>query len=153
MLFRSKSSHLREILCNSPNSLCLFTNLFWLYFCLKFQRQSYHELKTEYKREIKRSYTKLFYELHELNNTERLEGNKIIANRLKKLPIIYAWAIIKKIFDVFKKSIAEFNRKFVSKCCQVVTFELQGLCVSDAFTSKELYTLLCDPFFFEIFPE
>jgi hypothetical protein len=142
----AKNSQFKEVICRSVHSLSLFNNLFWLYFCLKFQRQSYNELRSQYKQKIKQSYSELFYSLHNQNN-------KKTHTWLRKLPMIYSWAIIKKIVDTFKRSSAEFDRKLVTKCCQVVTFELQGLCVSETFCIKELNIMINDPYLFEFFPE
>ena len=142
----AKNSQFKEIICRSEHSLSLFTNLFWLYFCLKFQRQSYNELRSQYKRKIKQSHSELFYSIDNQNS-------KRTHIRLRKLPMIYSWALIKKFIDTFKKSSAEFDRKFVIKCCQVVTFELQGLYVSEAFCIKGLSLMINDPHLFEFFPE
>eukprot|EP01022_Parablepharisma_sp_SALTPOND_P033191 TRINITY_DN88280_c0_g1_i1.p1 TRINITY_DN88280_c0_g1~~TRINITY_DN88280_c0_g1_i1.p1 ORF type:complete len:629 (+),score=81.13 TRINITY_DN88280_c0_g1_i1:47-1888(+) len=145
-------SDLQEILCNSPHSCEVFTNLFWLYFCLRFQRQAYLEFKREYKREIKDNYTALFYSLHQIKDEDKVFEKDIIRSRLRRIPIIYAWAIVKKFCSMFKKSIGEFTGKFVAKCCQVVFFELQGLCVTESFVINELKCLICDPLLYDIFP-
>ncbi len=77
---------------------------------------------------------------------------EIVANRLRRVPLIYAWAVVKKFYTAFKKSIAEFTPKFVAKCCQVAVYELQGLCVTEAFVIRELKCLVGDPLLFEIYP-
>ncbi len=41
----AKFADLKDIMCNSPSSTNVFVNLFWLFFCLKFQRNAYLALK------------------------------------------------------------------------------------------------------------
>jgi len=135
-----KDYPLKEILCKSHYSHDLFINLFWLYFYLQFHKQSYLDLRTIYKQKIKQNYAELFY------TSTKSTG-------LRKVPFIYSWAIIRKAFITFKRSVAEFNKKFVIKCCQIVIFELQGLSVSELFIIEELNSLINDPLLFEIIPE
>jgi len=148
----AKLADLKQILGTSKQAGEIFTNLFWMYFCLKFQRQAYVELKREYKRVISEHYATLFYSLQQVDKKEKDYEKEVIRGRLRRIPIIFAWAIIRKFHTTFKKSIVEYNAKFVTKCCQVVMFELQGLCVTEAFVISELGCLIHDPILYDTFP-
>ena len=76
-----------------------------------------------------------------------------VSSKLKRLPIIYSWAIIKAFHEIFNKSIMEFTSKFVSKCCQITIYELTGICVTESYVRHELKLNIQDPLLFSTFPE
>ena len=86
----SEVEYLKEVLSESECSKELFTNLFWLYFSLRFQRKSYNELKKEYKRNINKNYKSLFLLLHKIDENEKEFEKQIVSARIKKIPVIYA---------------------------------------------------------------
>ena len=68
------------------------------------------------------------------------------------MPFIYAWTIVQRFHTLFAKSVAEYSVKFISKCCQIVIFELWGLYVSEAFVLHQLQCYIRDRLLFEYFP-
>ncbi len=148
-----KFKDLKEILRNSQPAADVFANLFWLYFTLRFQHGAYSELHREYEREIKDKYVAVFYALHQFTEGNELFQKEIIRARLRRIPMVYAWGVVRKFCDMFKKSIGEFNQKFVVKCCQATYYQLQGLCVTEAFVLNELRILISDHLLYEIFPK
>ncbi len=61
--------------------------------------------------------------------------------------------MILKFHDTFRKSVGEYNRKFVLKCFQITIYQLSGLYVSESYVEHELRCLVRDPLVDEYFPE
>ena len=68
------------------------------------------------------------------------------------MPTIYTWAIIKIFHTTFAKSIAEYNRKLVIKCGQIVYYEIMDIYVTEPFVVHELQSLISDPIMDDLLP-
>jgi len=60
--------------------------------------------------------------------------------------------MVKVFYNTFGRSIAEYNRKLVINCCQIVYFELMNIYVTEAFAVYELRNRIKDPLLDELVP-
>jgi len=104
----------------------LFEVMFWLMFCLLFQKDAYDE-KAILKKELHKEYMKAFLVCKIERDTA-----------LDLLPCAYAHAVVKTFIDTFHSNRSLFNKKFAFDVFRLVYLELQGITVTDIFITNIL---------------